>query len=358
MGGDHQRRGTATVGSLPARIQQVVTEYRRELARLEAEYTRTVGPARAMMRRRLRDEFGRFMRDLRNAGLPERVTRRWVTDHAGYQRLLRLAEAELDRVTSEAVRAMQWQIAEAAQLGKPAADALVAATLAASPAEAALLASTFGQIPIGAVEQLVGQLQSSSPLANLPRLNAEAVEAMGRELTRGLVRGDHSRVIARRIAAASDIPLARAQTIARTELHRSYRESNRAAYRANPLVGEWIWHSAGTTRTCAACWAMHGTIHSVDEAMSAHVNCRCTQLPKVTPPAWMTDAPDVQYPTGTELFAELPAADQRAILGRDKFAAFERGDIALSDVVKVNRSAEWGESRTVASLSQAMASAG
>jgi SPP1 gp7 family putative phage head morphogenesis protein len=344
------------VARLPSRIERVVADYRARLEALEAAYTQAVGPHRAALHKRLRDEAGRFIRDIRRAGLPDEVTRRWITSQPAYRELLAAAARDLDRVTTEAVRAIQWQIASAAELGKPAADALTIATLNATPTEAARLASSFGQVPTGAVQQLVGQLQAASPLAQLPGLNAEAVEAMGRHLTQGLVNGTNSRVIARRLAAASDIPIARAQTIARTETHRAFREANRAAMQANPLVDQWVWHAKLEARTCSACWAMHGERFDVTVPFSGHPNCRCVALPAVTPPAWM-DAPSVEYPTGEDAFAQLSEADRRRVLGPSKAEAYERGDITLADTVRVTESEEWGVTRSTASLKDALASA-
>lgn len=342
------------MGSFPSRIERVVQDYRAQLAALEAAYTQRVGPERALLQARLRDAAGRFIRDARNAGLPTRVTRRWVTDLPAYRELLAVAASELDRVALEAVRAMQWQVARSAQLGQPAIDALVVATLAADATESAALASSFGRVPAGAVRELVGALKSGSPLASLPRLNQEALDVMGQHLTQGLVNGTNSRVIGRRMAAASDIPLARAQTIARTETHRAFRESSRLAMQANPLVDQWVWHASLSPRTCSACWSMHGEIFDTDQPMGSHPNCRCTMLPKVTPPAWMTDAPDIEYPTGERLFAELSGDAQRQILGPGKYAAYERGDITLRDTVRVRETAEWGTTRSTQSLEGAL----
>ncbi len=341
------------MASFPARIESVVRDYRTELARLEAAYTRAVGPARALMAQRLRDATGKFIRETRNAGIPSNVTRRWVTNLPAYRELLVMAQREMDQVTIEAVRAIQWQIASAAELGKPAVDALTVATLNATQTEAAALASSFGQVNTSAVRELVGQLQASSPLANLPRLNAEAVEQMGRELTRGIVEGTNSRVIGRRLAAASDIPLARAQTIARTETHRAFRESSRLAMQANQLVDQWVWHASLSPRTCSACWAMHGTISDTDTVMGSHPNCRCTMLPKVTAPAWM-NAPEVEYESGEAAFARLSADAQREILGPGKYEAYARGDITLADTVRIRETDAWGVTRSTASLSEAL----
>lgn len=305
---------------------------------------------------RLRDELGRFLAAVEREGIPASVTRRWVTNLRQYETLLAVAESGVDEVTTEAVRAIQWAIGESAQLGQPAATAM---TTAAVGTEGPRLATTgvFGQVNVGAITQLVGQLQTSSPLRALPGLGEEAVQQMQRELVRGLANGEHSRAIGRRIAKTTDIPAARAATIARTEIHRAYRESNRLAYQANPMVEQWRWYCDLSPRTCSSCWSMHGTLHDLGDPMGTHPNCRCTQLPVVDHArlrALGIDAPDVDYPTGEELFAKLPVADQREILGPGKLEAYQSGKITLADTVHVHESPEWGTTRSTASLGEAL----
>lgn len=334
----------------------MVNEYRRRLVAVEAQYTRAVGPARRRALDRIRDELGRFLAEVDRVGIPDRVTRAWVTNLPAYRQLVAVAEAELDRVTGEAVRAIQWRIAEAAQLGQVGATALTAATIGAqNPVSAAL-----GQVNVGAMQQLVGALQSSSPLANLPALTQTAIEKMGQELVRGLANGTHSRVIGRRIAQAANIPAARAATIARTEIHRAYRETNRASFQASPAVNAWRWVAQLGPGSCAACWAMHGSVHGLDEQMGSHPNCRCAMVPVVDQGVLasigITDVPDIQWPTGEQEFAKLDPDVQLRILGPSKFERYPH-DLQLADVVHTRQTQEWGTTRSVASLDESLRNA-
>lgn len=68
-------------------------------------------------------------------------------------------------------------------------------------------------------------------------------------------------------------PLWRAQTIARTETLRAYRSAHLDAWRQTSVIGGWVWLSGADARTCAVCWAMHGTEHDMDEPMATHPNC-------------------------------------------------------------------------------------
>jgi SPP1 gp7 family putative phage head morphogenesis protein len=336
-------------------IERVAADYRARLAQIEAEYVRAVGPARRAALRRIRDELGRFMSAIAVEGVPAAVTRRWVTNLDAYRRLVAVAEQELDAVSREAVQAIRWRIAEAATLAPEGADALVAASLGQPGASTAAL---FGQVNVGAITQLVGALQASSPLVALPGLTEKVVQQMMSELVRGLVNGTHSRVIGRRIMQATGMPATRAQVIARTEIHRAYRESSRMAFQANRAVNAWRWHASLGPRTCASCWAMHGTVHDLDEPMGSHPQCRCTMLPVIDAArALGFDAPTIHWPTGDEVFAAQPVDVQRAVLG-SKSDAYAEGRITLADTVHVRESVEFGTTRTVASLDQALRAAG
>lgn len=341
-----------------ADIERVVREYRQRLGVLEAEVARGVAPHRRILLDRLRDELGRFLTAVDAAGIPERVTRRWVTSLPEYRALVAAAEQSLDALTAEAVRAIQWRIAEAAQLGADGASALTAASIG-QPGSG--MTAALGQVNVGAVTQLVGALQASSPLANLPRLTGAAIEQMTRELVRGLTNGTHSRVIGRRIAQATNMPAARAATIARTEIHRAYRESNRLAFQANTAVNAWRWQCQVGPGTCASCFAMHGTVHGLDEPMGSHPNCRCAMVPVVDNELVRSvlgiDVPDIEWPSGEQVFAQQPEAVQRSVLGAGKFEAYRDGRIQLGDTVRTTRTREWGTTRSVASLDQALKNA-
>lgn len=337
-------------------IERVAAEYRARLAALEARYTRAVGEPRRRAARALNDQLALFLDEITTTGLPDRVTRQWLTDLPAYQRLVAVAHAGMDDVAAEAVRAIQWRIADAAALGKPAADQLTAVSIGDDGPRLAAQGA-FGQVNTAAVTELVGQLQASSPLRALPDLGGEAIQRMQSELLRGLANGEHSRTIGRRIAQATEMPAARAATIARTEIHRAYREANRIAFDANPMVGQWRWQAGLGARTCSSCWAMHGTVHSNDEAMGTHPNCRCAMLPVVDAGKLREigiDAPDITWPTGEDLFAKQPAKVQLAVLGPEKFREYRRGRIRLADTVAVRRTREWGTTRSVGSARDAV----
>ncbi|MCL5957851.1 MAG: phage head morphogenesis protein [Chloroflexi bacterium] len=99
-------------------------------------------------------------------------------------------------------------------------------------------------------------------------------------LLAGLATGQPQTVIARAVRQALGGNLVRALTIARTEMLRSYREASRQTYLANSdVVNGWIWHAVLSTRTCAACWAMNGTLHKLNERLDDHVRGRCAMMP-------------------------------------------------------------------------------
>src|SRR5690242_2420372 len=44
-------------------------------------------------------------------------------------------------------------------------------------------------------------------------------------------------------------------------------------------IGNWYLANGIIAHNCAACIALHGTIHRLDERMASHPNCRCTAVP-------------------------------------------------------------------------------
>lgn len=319
-----------------SRIEQAAIRYRERLADLERDYAQTTGPQRRAAIARIRRLSLDLVAELRASGLPEEVTERWVTSNRSWERLALAAREELDDLSVEAARAIQWQIAAAAEAGADAGTGLVG-----------MLdnASNFGLVPTVAVEAAVAVFQPGTVFSELPGLNAEAVRQIGREVTRGLASGIHSSVIGRNIANTASIPSARANTIARTETFRAYREANREIYKQHRLVNEWRWVAGLGSRTCSACWAMHGSLHPVEEPMGTHPNCRCTMVPTIPG--------SFNGPSGSDLFDELPEDEQRTILGPGKHDAYKNGEIRLADTVRVRESKDWGTSRSVASLREA-----
>lgn len=213
------------------------------------------------------------------------------------------------------------------------------------------------------MKDIVGFLGNGSPLSTLlSTFGDQAAEAIGRILTTGIVTGRSPIEMARDIRNAAGIPRSRAETIARTELHRTFREVTQRTFEANSdVITGWIWHAANQRRTCAACWAMHGTFHPVTERLRGHVRCRCSMLPQTK--TWEELGIDgvqnerVTVPLGSDLFDRLSDRDQRFILGRTKYDMFKRGEITLADLATLHKNPVWGDSWQESTLAQARAAA-
>jgi hypothetical protein len=160
--------------------------------------------------------------------------------------------------------------------------------------------------------------------------------------------------------------------IARTELLRAYRMASHRNYDANAdILDGWVWMSAANSRTCAACFGLHGTFHKLSERMSSHPQCRCAPAPH-TRSLFDILGPDgaaqlnlagydpadvdtrIRVPAGETLFQNLPEGAQLAVLGGPgALAAYQAGDVHLVDFVGLRRSADWGASHYQRSLRDA-----
>lgn len=259
---------------------------------------------------------------------------------------------EIGRFSRSAEQVVRAQAEAAATLGVDQAVRMIdAATPPGIGVDSIRLASD-------AVEQIVAQTQRETALGQLlGRLGSQAAAAVTDELVSGVALGRNPRVIASGMRDALGGNLTRALTISRTEVMRAWRESARETYRRNAdVVSGWTWWSALDRRTCASCLAQHGTVHALDEAMATHPRCRCVAIPQ--PRSWRelgaAGAAEPRPPeTGTSWFARQPVSVQRDVLGAAKLAAYRRREIALADLVKRERSPQWGPSTRVAGLRDA-----
>lgn len=282
----------------------------------------------------------------------EDVSPAWLYQQRRMEAALGELEAGMRAFVDDAEVTIRDQQAAAVDAAQAHAHEQVAAALAEAPAGVGVVGD-FTRMPKEALDHLVGTLADGSPLRTLLRqLPGEAGEAFAQALVAGVARGENPRRIAAEVRRAMGGNLARALTIARTEVLRSYRESTRLGYAANAdIVKGWTWHSAlQPRRTCAACWAMHGTVHPVDQRLDGHPNCRCVMVPLTrswaelgAPPGTPDTTPPIAR--GPDLFDQLSEADQRAILGPAKLKAYKAGDIQLTDLVGRRSSDAWGTMR-------------
>lgn len=226
-------------------------------------------------------------------------------------------------------------------------------------------AATFARLPKSAITQFVGYLGDGSPLRDLTQsFGTLASKQLNATLLAGIGAGLNPRVVARQmLQTAGDIGKARAETIARTEMMRTFRESARRTMQKNSgVVKGWRWWSALDKRTCPVCYAMHGQEFPLSESMATHPNCRCMQMPitytfkQLGINANESAALDSLSIPGRDHFAQLDEPTQRLILGKGGFTAWKNGLITLDDFVLNTYSPAWGYGRTTKSLREIVGS--
>lgn len=264
------------------------------------------------------------------------------------QRYLALAsqtEAELARYGRYAETVIANGQRQAALAALSTSEAVMTAALGTPPPGVSV---AFNRLPTGAIEALVGNLGDGRPLgALLDGLGVEASAAGRKALIEALGKGLSPRQAARAFREGTGVSAARALRVNRQELNRSFRDAGLENLRLNREVCDgWTWAASGSRRTCAACYAKHGTFHKLDEPFQSHVCCRCSCVPHTK--SWAElgfgDIPDTrpQLPDRDTLFGKLTEAEQRSILGSRAFDLWQAGEIALEDFATPTHSRVWG----------------
>jgi SPP1 gp7 family putative phage head morphogenesis protein len=112
-------------------------------------------------------------------------------------------------------------------------------------------------------------------------------QQISRVLAQGIVDGRNPMDIARDINGRIDaIGIARARTLARTEVIRAHHSANVAEYRAAGVLGVDVlaeWVTAGDDLVCPECESLAAdgpyTIDDIEGMIPAHPNCRCVAVP-------------------------------------------------------------------------------
>lgn len=208
------------------------------------------------------------------------------------------------------------------------------------------------------IAEIVATTQSG-PLADLlDGFGKFAAEKAKRDLLLGVALGEHPSKIAKRLRRSLNVSQSRALLIARTEALRAYREASRQTYHKNKhIVSKWVWSASLSERTCAACWALHGTEFDTDTSMASHPACRCSMVPRTK--TWKElgfDVPETRpdFPKGAALFDQQPDSLKRKVLGPQAFDAFKNGDVTLADFIHTDHSREWGTTYRRGSLQNAL----
>lgn len=342
-----------------SRLQKGVAQYRAQLAHHEAKAEAVLNTAHkhtvAAIQPHL-DQLYRAIAEKQASGSPVPVSALYETFRL--QKTKDLIIGQMNSFGSLAKDTTMVTQSVGAHLGQEAAQALLKATVPIG------INFSFGVPSLKAIESLVGATQKGSPLADLfAGFGAEAADKVATALITGLTLGENPRRIASLVEDALNISRARALTISRTEMLRSYRSANLLNYQQNSsVVDKWVWSADLSPRSCAACIAMNGTIHDLDEDMASHVNCRCSPVPLTR--SWSDilsplgiDAsaiPDtrVDIPDGAEWFSNQDKRTQRSILGSDAAYKLYSSGVPLKSFVGVKHDNDWGYSIYVKSIGQ------
>ena len=268
--------------------------------------------------------------------------------------------AQLDRVT-RALTATAEQLAALTEgipdaIDGPLNEILADTTAATRQIVAAQLPATlrpgFALVSKPAMNAIIRRTMNQVHAASWP-LTDDAISAMKSTLIRAVPSGwapaRAAREMLERTQTEFNGGLARAMTIARTEMLDAHRSAANQLYRSNKdVIQSWVWTAHLDARTCPACIAMHGTEHSVETpGPEGHQNCRCTGIPKTKTWAELglpdLDEPADALPDASQWIDDNPTAAQRA-LGRTRYDMLASGDITLNDLATKRSSAHWRDS--------------
>lgn len=344
------------MAATPADIFSSVSHFRSELlkrdAQTSAHMVRLYSEAARRIERRVLQ-----LAEQRDQAIArgERVSPSWLYQQQRLQALLTQVQNEIHRFAADAgpyIAGVQRDFAlagfsEAQDVITLTRDQIQRTRGVASPETAAAHVG-FAKLAAEAATDLAGFAADGSPLSDLlGALGPAAADEIKQALFAGIVQGLGAQQLARQVRNSLGGNMQRAMLIGRTETLRAYRESSQRFYEDNAdVVRAWRWVSACNARTCAVCWAMHGSVHTVDEQFVSHPGCRCTPVP-------VTDlSPGIV--TGPARFATLNEKIQLQVLGPKKFAAYKNGEISLTSLAGMKDNGRWGATRVERNLKDAI----
>jgi len=284
----------------------------------------------------------------------------WLWQQQRYQEMLRTAEGEMRDFAGSLHDA---DLTPVVRMGIAESKELTSATLAGLPKdERARLLSQWGKLDPRVIEQAMGFLEPSSPIwKSLDQFGPAMRTAIEDVVVRSLAMGYNPKKWAADLRDVTGRGLDWALNWARTVQLMIYREAARQTWLNNPeAVTGWIWSSALDDRTCASCWAMHGTVHPMSERLEDHWRGRCAAIPQGPTYAdlgfvGIEEPPPVRR--GEDVFADLDEATQRKILG-PKYEPWKEGKFEFGALSREVNDATWGPMRVEATLKSLLGEGG
>jgi hypothetical protein len=334
---------------------------------------------RNSLRRSLMSAYNEGMKLATEAAMPG-ASRHAVFQDVRYRALLAQIKATLDVWNKDAAAGTRTMLRN----GIDAAHKVMNAQIQSIAARGEV-AIPWNPMPIDAFVNMSSFTSAGSPLDQIfQAANAGGADRAGQALRTGVLLGRSSSRVGADLQHALGIPAWRGHLIARTELHRVARETQRGMMAANAHLYEgWQWRASLDSTTCAICWSLHGTFFpatygsGVDDwhgavnasaipqppvawaakpripSMISHPNCRCAMVPRPRSFAEILGdptIPDARPPlppmvngksAGEAAFAGLPRAKQLEILGPQRYKMYQ-ADPNLKQFLYVRPNRVWG----------------
>lgn len=313
-------------------VVTVLDEFRAGLAEREAAQFRQL--TRGW--RGIEDELSALIAALAEKALTEKLTRFQLQQLSEYRTLQAEAIRLIARYSAFVEDSISAEQAAYAEMGlEAAAQATRAAFLSAGAA--------LEEFPtLSVIETAIGFAGDGTPLSVLIRAAYPAArDGILNALVSAVALGWNPRRTASLMAERFRVPLAWALRLARTEQLRDYREAQRAQYSAGGVVRGYRRLCAKSLRTCIACLMADGRFYELDTPLDEHPNGRCTQEPVlmgIEPPDRLT---------GRAYFLNLNEANQRTILGNERYELWRSTGFDLERVIKTHTHPAWGQSLQV-----------
>jgi SPP1 gp7 family putative phage head morphogenesis protein len=306
-------------------IDEFAEQFLRALQRNDAEALRRLARTYKQLYDRLSDKLDAYLLALSQIESP---TKGQIIRLAQYRSLLKSVEEELSKYSVY----VELEIRANADKNADLALRLTQGYLAA------MGITMLQKVPTGTVKVMLGYLQEGSPLwERLSKLSRTYVVKLADALVEGVALGYNPTKVARMFQTILGGGLTDAMRMTRTSMLYAAREASRMVYAANSDVVEgWVWHSALDGRTCAACLAMHGTVHPLTERMNSHYNCRCTCTPLLI-------GREEKRKTGEEWLSEQPEAVQKQTMGPGVWQAWKDGKFEFRELAGRRHDDVYGE---------------
>lgn len=333
--------------SITAETLQVLDAYRAATTRLTDVHTRTLVAAWANGWNAVADELADAIEELTAGPFPPPASK--VRRSARLAASLDAIGSQLDDLARQAGVVIVGDLPTALELAGAANAGLISTQL--PPGVGGMVVAGWDRVDRRAIAAIIARTSERIHALSMP-LSGEAVASMRRSLVRGLAAGDNPRSTAVRMFRETEGTfnggLTRALTIARTETLDAMREAARLSDAANAdvLTGTWTWTASMSPRTCPACWAMHGSIFPQSEpGPEGHPNCRCARVPRTKTWAELgfegIEEPPSLLPDAEAVFGSLSAEEQRGILGRRRFEAWQAGEYPMDAWARKVDNPDW-----------------